>query len=51
MCVCSVPSPAAGIARTAISILLVEMEDDRSLLDLVGLGQDLDELLRRRVDI
>jgi predicted nucleotidyltransferase len=31
--------------------LLVEMEDDRSLLDLVGLGQDLDELLRRRVDI
>ena len=29
--------------------LLVEMEDDRSLLDLVGLEQDLEELLRRQV--
>jgi len=31
--------------------LLVEMESDRSLLDLVGLGQDLEELLHRRVDV
>jgi predicted nucleotidyltransferase len=31
--------------------LLVEMEDDRSLLDLVGLEQDLEELLARHVDV
>ena len=31
--------------------LLVEMEDDRSLLDLVGLQQDLEELLARNVDV
>ncbi len=31
--------------------LLVEMEDDRSLLDLVGLEQDLEDLLRRNVDV
>lgn len=31
--------------------LLVEMEPDRSLLDLVGLGQDLEDLLGRRVDV
>jgi predicted nucleotidyltransferase len=31
--------------------LLVEMEDDRSLLDLVGLEQELEELLRRGVDV
>ena len=31
--------------------LLVDMDDDRSLLDLVGLGQDLEELLGRRVDV
>lgn len=31
--------------------LLVEMEDDRSFLDLVGLGQDLEELLHRKVDV
>ncbi len=30
---------------------LVEMDSDRSLLDLVGLGQDLEELLHRRVDV
>lgn len=30
---------------------LVDMEAGRSLLDLVGLGQDLEELLRRRVDV
>jgi predicted nucleotidyltransferase len=31
--------------------LLVEMEDDRSLLDLVGLEQDLEDLLSRNVDV
>lgn len=31
--------------------LLVEMEDNRSLLDLVGLEQDLEDLLRRDVDV
>lgn len=31
--------------------LLVEMQDDRSLLDLVGLEQDLEELLQRKVGV
>ena len=31
--------------------LLVEMESGRSLLDLVGLGQDLEDLLHRKVDV
>jgi predicted nucleotidyltransferase len=31
--------------------LLVDMDPDRSLLDVVGLGQDLEELLDRRVDV
>jgi uncharacterized protein len=31
--------------------LLVDMEPDRSLLDIVGLGQALEELLERRVDV
>lgn len=31
--------------------LLVELEPGRSLLDLVGLSQDLEELLGRRVDV
>jgi predicted nucleotidyltransferase len=31
--------------------LLVDMDDDRSLLDLVGLSQDLEDLLRRKVDV
>jgi len=31
--------------------LLVEMDSDRSLLDLVGLGQDLEELLDCKVDV
>ena len=31
--------------------LLVEMEDERSLLDLVGLEQELEELLQRKVDV
>jgi predicted nucleotidyltransferase len=31
--------------------LLVDMGHDRSLLDLVGLAQELESLLRRRVDV
>jgi uncharacterized protein len=31
--------------------LLVDMNPDRSMLDVVGLGQDLEELLDRRVDV
>jgi hypothetical protein len=31
--------------------LLVDMDPDRSLLDVVGFGQDLEELLDRRVDV
>ena len=31
--------------------LLVEMESGRSLLDLVALGQELEELLQRKVDV
>ena len=31
--------------------LLVEMEPGRSLLDLVALGQDLEALLNRKVDV
>ena len=31
--------------------LLVAMADDRSLLDLVGLWQDLEDLLQRKVDV
>ena len=31
--------------------LIVDMDPDRSLLDIVGLGQDLEELLDRRVDV
>ena len=31
--------------------LLVDMASGRSLLDLVGLGQDLEELLDRKLDV
>lgn len=31
--------------------LLVDMEAGRSLLDLVSLGEDLEELLHRKVDV
>lgn len=31
--------------------LLVDMESGRSLLDLVGLAQDLEDLLLRKVDV
>ena len=43
---------ARGDAGTTSDVdLLVEMEPGRSLLDLVGLWQDLEELLGTRVDV
>jgi hypothetical protein len=45
-------SVARGEERADSDVdLLVEMENDRSLLDLVGLEQDLEELLERHVDV
>lgn len=45
-------SLARGEARSDSDLdLLVDMEEGRSLLDLVGLWQDLEELLERHVDI
>lgn len=45
-------SVARGDDRVGSDIdLLVDMEPDRSLLDIVGLGQDLEELLDCRVDV
>lgn len=45
-------SVARGDDRAGSDVdLLVNMEPDRSLLDIVGLGQDLEELLERRVDV
>ncbi len=45
-------STARGEDRTESDVdLLVDMASGRSLLDLVGLGQDLEELLARKVDV
>lgn len=45
-------SAARGDARPDSDIdLLVEMESGRSLLDLVTLSQELEELLGRKVDV
>jgi predicted nucleotidyltransferase len=45
-------SAARGEAEMTSDIdFLVEMEEGRSLLDLVGLWQDLEELLGRHVDV
>jgi uncharacterized protein len=45
-------SAARGDDREQSDVdLLVDMDPDRSLLDVVGLGQDLEELLDRRVDV
>jgi predicted nucleotidyltransferase len=45
-------SVARGEDRTDSDVdLLVEMESNRSLLDLVGLEQNLKDLLRRDVDV
>ena len=45
-------SVAHGDDRVGSDVdLLVDMAPDRSLLDVVGLGQDLEELLDRKVDV
>jgi len=45
-------SAARGDSGPASDIdFLVDMEEGRSLLDLVGLWQDLEELLGRKVDV
>ncbi|HJN44878.1 MAG: nucleotidyltransferase family protein [Vicinamibacterales bacterium] len=45
-------STARGEDRPESDVdLLVDMASGRSLLDLVGLGQDLEELLARKVDV
>ncbi len=45
-------SEARGEARTDSDLdLLVDMEPGRSLFDLVGFSQDLEDLLGRRVDV
>ena len=45
-------SVARGDDRSHSDVdLLVDMDSDRSLLDIVGLGQDLEELLNRRLDV
>jgi len=45
------PSRVAMTARTGDVDLLVDMDPDRSLLDIVGLGQDLEALLDRKGDV
>lgn len=45
-------SVARGESRSDSDIdFLVEMDNGRSLLDLIELGQDLETLLQRKVDI
>ena len=45
-------SMARGQARPDSDLdLLIEMDADRSLLDLIALGQDLEELLHCKVDV
>ncbi|MEX5218588.1 MAG: nucleotidyltransferase family protein [Nitrospiraceae bacterium] len=45
-------SAARGDARAESDVdFLVQMEDGRSLLDLIRLTQDLERLLERKVDI
>ena len=45
-------SAARGEDRPGSDLdLLVEMESGRSLLDLVALGQELEDLLERKVDV
>lgn len=45
-------SAARGEDRAGSDVdLLVDMEAGRSLLDLIALGQDLEDLLQRKVDV
>lgn len=45
-------SVARGQDRSESDVdLLVDMDNDRSLLDLVGLEQELEALLHRKVDV
>jgi predicted nucleotidyltransferase len=45
-------SHAKGVGREASDLdLLVDLEDGRDLLDLVGIKQDLESLLCRKVDV
>ena len=45
-------SVARGEARSDSDVdILVSMEEGRTLLDLIGLGQDLEELLGRKVQV
>ena len=45
-------SVASGESRPDSDIdFLVEMDNGRSLLDLIGLSQDLETLLQRKVDV
>ena len=45
-------SRARGDAREESDLdLLVDLEDGRSLLDLIGIQQDLEDLLGRSVDV
>jgi predicted nucleotidyltransferase len=45
-------SAARGTASESSDVdILVELEDGRSLLDQVGLQQELEELLGRKVDV
>jgi hypothetical protein len=48
---CSAPRLAGKRVATAISIFLVDIDADRSLFDLVCLGQNLEDLLGHRVDV
>ena len=46
-----VQSTGLGGAGAGAVFFDVVMDPDRSLLDVVGLGQDLEELLDRKVDV
>jgi hypothetical protein len=48
---CSAPSRVATTERKSDVDLLVDMAPDRSLLDVEGLAQDLEELLDRKVNV
>ncbi len=51
MCASSAPLPEEMRALSSDVDFLVEFEEGRSVLDLAGLWQDLEELLERKVDV